>query len=145
MRRLFDLSSRVGARFGISLENPGRAACWPRFYPPFPRWIEGGYYLLRCVGRQWWIWALLIIYVLIESYFVRELASALLFFTVLYTILAALAALYILIDHAICWGVARALLYRRDAVSPGRVPLFARAPGVLEDHSIHGEKSPAHS
>ena len=52
-----------------------------------------------------WILVLLAAFISFQSYFVRELVAALFFFTVLYVILAALVALYILFDHALYSGI----------------------------------------
>src|SRR5436309_7658612 len=54
--------------------------------------------------RQKRIWGLLLVLASYESYFVRSQLAALLFFTILYVILATLVVLYILIFDAVYNG-----------------------------------------
>ncbi len=51
------------------------------------------------------ILAVLATFISFQSYFVRELLAALFFFTILYAILVALVALYLLFDHALYSGI----------------------------------------
>jgi hypothetical protein len=80
--------------------------------------------------RQKWIWGLLLVLASYESYFVRSQLAALLFFTILYVILATLVVLYILIFDAVyngfLWAAAIGRSFRpvlqHHAASPARVP-----------------------
>ena len=62
------------------------------------------YVFLRDHRKLKWILVMLAAFLSFQSYFVRELVAALFFFTILYVILAALVALYILFDHALYSG-----------------------------------------
>ena len=80
--------------------------------------------------RQRWIWGLLLVLASYESYFVRSQLAALLFFTILYVILATLVVLYILIFDAVyngfLWAASIGRSFRpvlqHHAASPARVP-----------------------
>jgi hypothetical protein len=52
-----------------------------------------------------WVLAVLATFISFQSYFVRELLAALFFFTILYAIVAALVALYLLICDAMYSGI----------------------------------------
>jgi hypothetical protein len=83
--------------------------------------------------RQKWIWGLLLVLASYESYFVRSQLAALLFFAILYVILATLVVLYILIFDAVYYGFLWAASIGRSfrpvlqhhAASPARVPGLA--------------------
>ena len=60
------------------------------------KWIA----LLDDHRNQKWIWVVLLALASYESYFVRALLAALFFLTILYVVLVALPALYILVAHA---------------------------------------------
>lgn len=83
--------------------------------------------------RQKWIWGLLLVLASYESYFVRSQLAALLFFTILYVILATLVVLYILIFDAVyndfLWAASIGRSFRpvlqHHAASPARVPGLA--------------------
>ena len=65
--------------------------------------------VLGRVGRKHkWIWATLVTLVSIRSYFVRELLSAFLLFTILFVILASLVGLSVLIGHVLYGSMVRA-------------------------------------
>ena len=80
--------------------------------------------------RQKWIWGLLLVLASYESYFVRSQLAALLFFTILYVILATLVVLYILIFDAVyngfLWAASIGRSFRpvlqHHSASPARVP-----------------------
>src|SRR5205807_10536448 len=80
--------------------------------------------------KEKWICGLLLALASYESYFVRSQLAALLFFTILYVILAALVVLYILIVDAVYEGflwaasIGRSFrpLLQHHAASPARVP-----------------------
>jgi hypothetical protein len=63
------------------------------------------YVLLRDRRTLKWALAVLATFISFQSYFVRELLAALFFFTILYAIVAALVALYLLFDHALYSGI----------------------------------------
>ena len=90
------------------------------------RWIA----LLDDCRKQKWIWAILLALAAYESYFVRALLAALFFFTILYVVLVALTALYVLLAHALYCGIIWAAsvgdslhsLLQHHVASPARVP-----------------------
>ena len=94
---------------------------------------------MRHAGRQWWTWVLLVAFVYFQSYFVRELISALLFFTAFYLILAALVGLYILMDYGIGCAIAWALSFRHafPSLARERELSLARTPRPAKHHAIH--------
>lgn len=55
--------------------------------------------------KQKWIWVILLVLALYESYFVRALLAALFFFSILYVVLVALTPLYILMAQAFYCGI----------------------------------------
>jgi hypothetical protein len=64
-----------------------------------------GYILLRDHRKPKWALAVLVAFISFQSYFVRELVAALFFFTILYAVLAALVALYVVFDHVLYSGI----------------------------------------
>ena len=89
------------------------------------------------IGREHkWIWTILVTLVLIQSYFVRELLSALLLFTILFVILGALVALSALMGHvlycSIIWAGSMARSFQsfvhHSLASPVRVPSLVSHP-----------------
>jgi hypothetical protein len=90
--------------------------------------------LIRVCRQQKWIWALLLMLVSIHSYFVRELLSALLLFTVLFVIVAFLVGLFVLIDHgfysSLAWAesVARSFQVHHSFAMTVRVPNLVSRP-----------------
>jgi hypothetical protein len=98
--------------------------------------------LLKNHPNHKWIWGMLLALASYESYFVRAQLAALLFFTILYVILAALVALYILTIDAVYNGFLWAASIGRSfhpamqhhAASPARVPgLSQRRQSVRDD------------
>jgi hypothetical protein len=90
------------------------------------KWIA----LLNDRRKQKWIGVILLALASYESYLVRALLAALFFFTILYVVLIALPALYVLMAHAFYCGILwiasagdlfHSLLQHRVA-SPARVP-----------------------
>ena len=98
-------SPREGVRPDTTVINIERFAVWHTLFPSVRDANNRGYVLLKGCWKLKWILALFAISVSLRSYFVRELLAAFFFFTVLYAILAALVALYLLIDHALCSGI----------------------------------------
>ena len=90
------------------------------------KWIA----LLDDCRKQKWIWVILLALAAYESYFVRALLAALFFFTILYVVLVALTALYILMAHALYCGILWTAsvgdsfhsLLQHHVASPARVP-----------------------
>lgn len=64
-----------------------------------------GYVFLRDHRKLKWLLLMLATFISLQSYFVRQLLAALFFFTTFYGILAALVALYLLLDHALSSGI----------------------------------------
>lgn len=90
------------------------------------KWIA----LLDDCRKQKWIWVILLAFASYKSYFVRALLAALFFFTILYVVLVALTALYVLMAHALYCGILWAAsvgdsfhsLLQHHVTSPARVP-----------------------
>jgi len=90
------------------------------------RWIA----LLDDCRKQKWIWVILLALGAYESYFVRALIAALFFFTILYVVLVALTALYVLLAHVLYCGILWTAsvgdsihsLLQHHVASPARVP-----------------------
>ena len=90
------------------------------------KWIA----LLNDCRKEKWIWVILLALASYESYFVRALLAALFFFTILYVVLVALTALYILMVHALYCGILWTasvrdsfhFLLQHHVASPARVP-----------------------
>lgn len=109
------------------------------------RVLEAKSHVFIRAGRQHkWILAILLILVLTQSYFVRELLSALLLFTVLFLILAVLVGLFVLIDHelysSIAWveSVARSFQVHHSLAMTARVPTLVNRPACGSQKSDHG-------
>lgn len=98
-----------------------------------------GHVLLRDRRKRKWIWVILVALASIQSYFVRQLLAALLFFTILYVILATLVMLYILfvdaLDRGTVWfeSLGRSLLSlaHHHFASP------AGLPSPTKDQALH--------
>ena len=92
----------------------------------YRKWIA----LLDDCRKQKWIWVILLAFASYKSYFVRALLAALFFFTILYVVLVALTALYVLMAHALYCGILWAAsvgdsfhsLLQHHVASPARVP-----------------------
>ena len=86
--------------------------------------------LLKDRRKHKWIWGILLALASYESYFVRSQLAALFFFTILFAIVAALIALYILMVDAVYNGILWAASIGRSfhpvmqhhTASPARVP-----------------------
>ena len=82
-----------------------RFAVWQVLFSAVRDASNRGYVLLRDHRKLKWVLALLVIFISLQSYFVRELLTAFFFFTILFVIVAALVALYLLIIHALYCGI----------------------------------------
>ena len=82
-----------------------RCAVWQMVFSAVRDVSNRGCILLRDHRQLKWALAVLATFISLQSYFVRELLAALFFFTILYVILAALVALYLLIEHALYCGI----------------------------------------
>jgi hypothetical protein len=82
-----------------------RSAVWQMLFSAVRDVSNRGCILLRDHRKLKWALAVLATFISFQSYFVRELLAALFFFTILYAILAALVALYLLFDHALYSGI----------------------------------------
>ena len=107
--------------------------------------LEAKCHILIRIGRQHkWIWAILLALVSVQSYFARELLSALLLFTVLFLILAVLVGLFVLIDHelysSLAWveSVARSFQVHHSLAMTARVPTLVSRPARGSQKSDHG-------
>jgi hypothetical protein len=98
-------SPRERVRPDTTVINVGRFAVLRGLFSAVRDVSSRGYVFLRDHRKVEWILVLLAAFLSLQSYFVRELVAALFFFTVLYVILAALVALYILFDHALYSGI----------------------------------------
>ena len=98
-------SSRIpGTRLEVPDTSVEQLISWESLGSVAPRVSARSFVFLMQCGKQKWFWALLVILLSFESYFVRELLAALFFFTVFYIFLVALAALYLLMDHVLYCG-----------------------------------------
>jgi len=96
------------------------------------------------VGRQHkWIWAILLTLVSVQSYFVRELLSALLLFTVVFVIVAFLVGLFVLIDHELYSSLASVGSVARSFQVHHSLAMTARVPN-LRSRSARGSQKLDH-
>jgi hypothetical protein len=82
-----------------------RSVVWQMLFSAVRDVSNRGCILLRDHRKLKWALAVLATFISFQIYFVRELLAALFFFTILYAILVALVALYLLIDHALYSGI----------------------------------------
>jgi hypothetical protein len=130
-------SPRPSVRLETGVTNVEQFAVWQPLLT-IQDVSKKSYDLLRGGRKQKWIWATLVALASIQSYFVRGLLSALFLFTVLYVILIALAALYILIDHVIYCGIVWAQSLGRSLQSLARhhLALHARVPSLPKGRAL---------
>jgi hypothetical protein len=83
----------------------GRSAVWQMLFSSVRDVSNRGYAFLRDHRKVKWIVVMLATSISFQSYFVRELVAALFFFTIFYTILAALVAFWVVFDHALYSGI----------------------------------------
>jgi hypothetical protein len=123
-------SSRTNLQDQIAVMHVERLVFWESLCSAARHVCQKWITLLNDSRKQTWIWVILLALALYESYFVRALLAALFFFTILYVVLIALPALYILMANAFYCGILwtasvgdsyRSLLQHRVA-SPARVP-----------------------
>src|SRR3989442_763666 len=98
-------SSRQRVRTDTAAISVERSAVWQMLFSAVRDVSNRGYVLLRDHRKLKWALAVLATFISFQSYFVRELLAALFFFTILYAIVAALVALYLLIDHTLYSGI----------------------------------------
>lgn len=124
-------SPRRSVRSETAAINVELFAAWRPFFSVARDLSKRGYALLRDHRKLKWILTILVTFMSLQIYFVRELLAALFFFTIFYVISAALAVLYILIVDALDCGSARvaslgrsflSLAARHHFASPARVP-----------------------
>jgi hypothetical protein len=84
--------------------NVARFAVWQLLLSAVWDVSKRSYVLLRDRRKLKWILAILVTFISFQSYFVRELLSALFLFTVVYVVLAVLIVLYILMVDALDGG-----------------------------------------
>lgn len=103
--------------------------------------------LLRDRRKRKWIWVILVALASVQSYFVRQLLVALLFFTIVYVILAAVVVLYILfvdvLDYGTLWlesfGHSVLSLAHHHFASPARLPSTTKDQAIHKMHKLgHG-------
>jgi hypothetical protein len=82
-----------------------RSAVWQTLFSAVRHVSNRSYVSLRDHLKLKWALAVLATFISFQSYFVRELLAVLFFFTILYAIVAALVALYLLICHALYSGI----------------------------------------
>lgn len=82
-----------------------RSAVWQMVFSAVRDVSNRGCILLRDHRQLKWALAVLATFISFQSYFVRELLAALFFFTILYAIVAALVALYLLICDVMYSGI----------------------------------------
>lgn len=116
-------------RLETAVINSKQFAVWQSLFSAVWDVSKRSYVLLRDRRKLKWILAILVTLISFQSYFVRELLSALLLFTVVYVILATLAVVFILIvdalDRGSVWveSLGRSFLSsaRHHFTSPARV------------------------
>lgn len=114
---------------------------------PAVRNLRAESHVLMHVGHEHnWIWAILIMFVSIQSYFVRELLSALLLFTILFVILGLLVGLSALMGHvlycSVIWAESMARSFQsfvhHSLALPVRVPSLVSHP-INGGRKLHGD------
>lgn len=100
-------SPRRSVRSETSAINVELFAAWRPFFSVVRDVSKRSYALLRDHRKLKWILTILVTFISLQIYFVRELLAGLFFFTIFYVISAALAVLYILIVDALDCGSAR--------------------------------------
>ncbi len=100
-----DSSSRQRVQPKTAVISVERFSVWPVLFSAVQDVSNKAYVLLRDHRELKWILAVLAAVTSLQSYFVRELLTALFFFTILFVIVAALVALYLLIIHALYCGI----------------------------------------
>jgi hypothetical protein len=98
-------SPRQRVRPDTAVISVERFAVWQMLFSAVRDVSKRGYILLRDHRKLKWVLAVLVTSISFQSYFLRQLLAALLFFTILYAIVAALVPLYVLIDHALYCGI----------------------------------------
>ncbi len=81
------------------------SAVWQMLFSAVRDVNKRGLVFLRDRRKLKWILVMLATFISFQSYFVRELLAALFFFSILYAIVAALVALYLLICDALYSGI----------------------------------------
>lgn len=106
-----------------------------------------GYVLFSDRGKRKWTWAILVAVVSLQSYFVRQLLSALLLFTILFAVLTGLAGLYLLIDHAVYCSIVRAEPLARSfqSLAHQHLALPARVLGLPKGRVVHRSQKLDHN
>jgi hypothetical protein len=128
-------SPRRNVRPETAVINVEQFAVWRTPFSALRDVSKSGYVLRRNRRSLKWILTILVTLVSFQSYFVRELLAALFFFTILYVILAGLAALYLLIDHVLycvaLWAASlgRSLYFlpHHHLARPTRVPSLPKS------------------
>ena len=114
---------------------------------PAVRNLRAESHVLVRVGREYkWIWATLVTLVSIQSYFVRQLLSAFLLFTILFVILGALVGLSALMGQvlycSVIWAESMARSFQsfvhHSLALPVRVPSLVSHP-MNGDRKLHGD------
>jgi hypothetical protein len=100
-----DSSSRQRVPPKTAVISVERFAVWQVLFSAVRDVSNRGYVLLRDHRKLKWVLAVLVLFISLQSYFVRELFTALFFFTILFVIVTALVALYLLIIHALYCGI----------------------------------------
>lgn len=98
-------SPKERVRPDAAVINVERSTVFQRLFSAVRDVSNRGCVFLQDHRKLKWILVMLTAFIFFQSYFVRELVAALFFFTVLYVLLAALIALYILVDHALYSGI----------------------------------------
>jgi hypothetical protein len=98
-------SPRITSRSEGAITSVERLVFWPALCLLAQRVYRKCTVLLKDGPKHKWIWGILLAFASYESYFVRAQLAALFFFTILYVIVAALIALYILMVDAVYNGL----------------------------------------
>jgi len=104
------------------------------------------YVLLRDRRKRKWIWVILVAFASVQSYFVRQLLVALLFFAILYVILAVLVVLYILFVDVLDYGTLWLESFGRPVVSLAHHHFASPAtlPSPTKERALHAMQKLGH-
>ena len=122
------------------LGHPSQARSLRELFLQILRLVEKEIYaLLRDRRKRKWIWVSLVALASIQSYFVRQLLVALLLFTILYVILAAVVVLYILFVDVLDYGtlLLESLGHSVLSLAHHHFASPARLPSTTKDQAIH--------
>jgi hypothetical protein len=115
---------------------------WPSFLPCVRNRHAQSHTFIRFGRQNRWVWTILVVLVSVRSYFVRELISVLVLFTILFVILAFLVSPFVLMGHVFyCtffWAESVVRSFQSFVHQPLALP--AREPTLVSDPANGGRK-----